>query len=63
MSQPIEVYDTKTGEKVMLYSPKWVEEQVAAGAYSYEPVTVEKPTAKRGRKTKASEPDNTGASA
>ena len=58
MSQPIEVYDTKTGEQVTLYSPKWVEEQVAAGVYSYE-----KPTPKRTRKTKASEPDDTGASA
>lgn len=56
MSQPITVYDTKTGEQVTLYSPKWVEEQVQVGVYSYE-----KPTPKRGRKTKASEPDNTGA--
>lgn len=58
MSQPIEVYDTKTGEKVTLYSPMWVDEQVQAGVYSYE-----KPTPKRGRKTKADESNDTGASA
>lgn len=61
MSQPITVYDTRTGEKVILHAPSWVEQQVAAGVYSYEPVNVEKPTAKRGRKPKTNEPDNTGA--
>ena len=57
MSQPIEVYDTRTGKKVTLYAPTWVEEQVQAGVYSYE-----KPTPKRGRKTK-NESDDTGTSA
>ena len=60
MSQPITVYDTKTGERVTLHAPTWVEEQVQAGVYSYEPVTVEKP--KRGRKAK-DESANSGASA
>lgn len=40
MSQPFTIYDTETGEALRCASPRWADEQVKAGRYSYEPVQV-----------------------
>lgn len=43
MSQPITVYRVADGVEETFYAPRYVAELVAAGLYSYDPVTVEPP--------------------
>ena len=45
MSQPITVYRVADGVEETFYAPRYVAELVAAGLYSYDPVTVEPPAA------------------
>jgi len=37
MSEPIRVYDVKTGEEHVFAAPGWVEEQVTEGVFTYRP--------------------------
>ena len=37
MSDPIKVYDPKSGEEFTFFAPAWVEEQVRDGVYTYKP--------------------------